>query len=292
MAETPSRLGRGLAALLGETPATAVPDDPIDGGLLRISIDAIRPNPKQPRRQMDRAALDALTDSVRASGLVQPIVVRPLGGGAYEIIAGERRWRAASSAGLTEVPALVREADDRQRLEFGLIENVVREDLNPLEVARACALLLEDFGLTQGALAERIGRSRPAVSNLVRLLELPDSVQSLVTSGELTEGHARAILMADGAAARRRLAEVVVAEGLSVRETERRAAGTARVRRVDDSAPSQAADAATDAFYGAFGSVTRVRRRGSGGFTVELRFASEDDLEGAVERLRELPTTE
>jgi ParB family transcriptional regulator, chromosome partitioning protein len=288
VAETPSRLGRGLAALLGEASAEPVTTSVTDGGLLRIAVGAIAPNPDQPRRHMDTASLDALTDSIRSSGLVQPIVVRPLGAGAYEIIAGERRWRAARAAGLAEIPALVREADDRERLEFGLIENVVREDLNPLEVARACALLLEDFGLTQGALAERIGRSRPAVSNLLRLLELPESVQALVISGKLTEGHARAILMADGAGARRRLAEAVVAEGLSVRQTERRA-GAGRPKRVAlDAEPSPTADAATDVFYGTFGAATRVRRTNEG-FSVELRFADEAALTQAVERLRALP---
>ena len=288
MAETPSRLGRGLAALLGEASAEPVTTSATDGGLLRIAVGAIAPNPDQPRRHLDAGSLDALTDSIRSSGLVQPIVVRPLGAGAYEIIAGERRWRAARAAGLAEIPALVREADDRERLEFGLIENVVREDLNPLEVARACALLLEDFGLTQGALAERIGRSRPAVSNLLRLLELPESVQALVISGKLTEGHARAILMADGAGARRRLAEAVVAEGLSVRQTERRA-GAGRPKRVAlDAEPSPTADAATDVFYGTFGAATRVRRTNEG-FSVELRFADEAALTRAVERLRALP---
>lgn len=294
MAETPSRLGRGLAALLGETTPVSAPEGSNDGGLLRIAVTAIQPNPKQPRRRIDPQALDALTQSIRSSGLVQPIVVRSLGNGSYELIAGERRWRAAQAAGLRDVPALVREADDRQRLEFGLIENVVREDLNPLEVARACALLLEDFGMTQGTLAERIGRSRPAVSNLIRLLELPESVQVLVSAGDLTEGHARAILMADGAGARRRLAEAVVAEGLSVRETERRAGNAAskpRSRALDDE-PSRAADAAMDAFYGAFGSVTRVKRRGAQGFSVEIRFTSEDDLRAAVERLQRLSPNE
>jgi ParB family chromosome partitioning protein len=277
-----ARLGRGLSALLGD------PTGPPAGGLVELDVAAIRPNPDQPRRSVDQAGLEALAVSIRVSGIVQPVLVRPTEEpGAYELIAGERRWRAAALAGLARVPALVRDADERERLELGLVENLVREDLNPVEVARACATLLEDFGQTQAALAERLGRSRPAVANLVRLLELPPDVQSMLGDGRLSEGHGRAILMADGARARRRVAERAVAEGLSVRATEalaRRSArrATARPSRAVDPG---VADAALDAFHGAFGAPVRVRPGGRGGVVVELRFADEEALSAALRRM-------
>jgi len=222
-------LGRGLAALLGDPPSQA---PAASGDLIEVAVDRVVPNPDQPRRVIDQGALEALTESVRATGLVQPILVRPTGEG-YELIAGERRWRAARAAGLATVPALVREADERERLEIALVENVVRQDLNAIEVARALAVLVEDFAQTQAELAGRLGRSRPAISNLIRLLELPDEVQQMIASGDITEGHARAVLQVDGAASRRRLAEDIAREGLTVRQAEARARWVAapRVRR-------------------------------------------------------------
>jgi len=277
-----ARLGRGLSALLGD------PSGPPAGGLVELDVAAIRPNPDQPRRSVDQAGLEALAVSIRASGIVQPVLVRPTEEpGAYELIAGERRWRAAALAGLARVPALVRDADERERLELGLVENLVREDLNPVEVARACATLLEDFGQTQAALAERLGRSRPAVANLVRLLELPPDVQSMLGDGRLSEGHGRAILMADGARARRRVAERAVAEGLSVRATEALARRSARraTPRPSRAVDAGVADAALDAFHGAFGAPVRVRPGGRGGVVVELRFADEEALSAALRRM-------
>jgi ParB family transcriptional regulator, chromosome partitioning protein len=279
------RLGRGLSALLGEAAPTEAPGR----GLIELPLAAIRPNPAQPRRGVDAAGLRALAESIAASGLVQPVVVRPLPepderDARYELIAGERRWRAAARAGLARIPALVREADEAERLELALVENLVREDLNALEAARACASLLEDFGQTQAALAERLGRSRPAISNLLRLLELPEDVQDRVARGELSEGHARAVLMADGARARRRVAERAAAEGLSVRQTEalaRRAAPPARRRRSE--APAMA-DEAAQAFSVAFDAPASVRAARAG-LVVELRFADEDALRAALGRL-------
>lgn len=233
MAEKRDRrgLGRGLSSLLGE-PADAQPGaaSPTSNRAGELPVDVIRPNPTQPRTHIDPEALAALAESIRENGLLQPLVVRPVDGG-YELIAGERRWRAAREAGLTAVPALIRDAEAADRLRLALIENVVREDLNALEVANACATLVEDFGVTHEDVGRTVGRSRPAVSNLIRLLELPDDVQGLVVSGDLTEGHARAILMVDGTAARRRLARAVVENGLSVRATEalaRKGSATAR----------------------------------------------------------------
>lgn len=288
MAEQTGRkaLGRGLSALLGDAPRASTP--PV-GGLVEIPLDQIHPNPDQPRRSIDPEALATLAASVRASGLVQPIVVRRAGEG-YEIIAGERRWRAAGEAGLSTIPALVRDADERERLELALVENVVREDLNPIEVARALAILVEDFGQTQASVSERLGRSRPAVSNLMRLLELPDEVQAMVSDGRLTEGHARAILQADGSAARLRLARRVADHGLSVRQAEalaRAEGATTPARRGND--PSPLEDWAVDVFYGALGATTRARTNTRGGVVVELRFDDRRSLDAALERLSALP---
>ncbi len=285
MADSPQRLGRGLAALLGApAPAGVTPA----GGLLELEVAAIRPNPKQPRRRFDETALDALAESLRTSGLVQPVVVRPLGEGGYELIAGERRWQAAKRAGIDRIPALVRDAADRERLELALVENVVREDLNPMELAHAVAALVEDFGQTHAHVASTLGRSRPGISNLLRLLELPDPVQELVQDGTLSEGHARAVLMADGARARRELAERAVAEGLSVRQVEAaaRAGETRRSRSAPPIEPSPLTDRAVDRFYGVFGAPVAVRRRaGSDEIVIELRFADEDSLRRALDRL-------
>jgi ParB family transcriptional regulator, chromosome partitioning protein len=258
------------------------------GGLLELEVSAIRANPKQPRRRFDPAALETLASSLVTNGLVQPVVVRPLPGGGYELIAGERRWQAAQRAGLERIPALVRNAEDRERLELALVENVVREDLNPMELAHAVAALVEDFGQTHTQVAETLGRSRPAISNLLRLLELPEPVQEFVQDGRLSEGHARAVLMADGARARRELAERAVAEGLSVRQVEAaaRGVGARTSRRSGPSEPSPVADQAIDRLYGLFEAPVRVRRRsGSDEVIVELRFADEEALRRGLARL-------
>jgi ParB family transcriptional regulator, chromosome partitioning protein len=280
-------LGRGLAALLGDAPATGVPE----ARLAEIPVDAIDPNPDQPRAVLDQEALEALAASIRASGVLQPVVVAPAGAdGRHVLIAGERRWRAARLAGLASVPAVVRAVDGRERLELALVENVVREDLSPIDVAQACACLIEDFGQSHGELAGRLGRSRPAVSNLVRLLELPEAVQERIAAGVLSEGHGRAILMADGPARRTRLAEEVVARGLSVRATEelarRGGPPAARRRRAE---PTAIGDEALEAFGTAFDTPVRVRNGPRGGVVVELRFADERALASALERLGEPP---
>ena len=287
MAETaPGRrggLGRGLAALLGDEGAPAAAAT----ALLELPLEAIRPNPDQPRAAIGAEALQALAASIAESGLMQPVVVRPTGEpGGYELIAGERRWRAAQMAGVQRIPALVREADPRERLELALVENLVREDLNPIEVAQACACLVEDFGQGPTVLAGRLGRSRPAIANLIRLLELPDDVQELVATGRLTEGHGRAILMADGARARRRVAERAAAEGLSVRATEAlaRRAAAPESGRGGRAAPALA-DEAGAGFSAAFDAPVRVRAAARGGVVVELRFPDEAALAAALDRL-------
>jgi ParB family transcriptional regulator, chromosome partitioning protein len=287
VADPPQRLGRGLAALLGGAPPAGAPPQAV-AGLVELPVAAIRPNPKQPRRRFEPVALDALVESLRANGLVQPVVVRPIADGAYELIAGERRWQAAQRAGLERIPALVRDALERERLELALIENVVREDLNPMELARAVAALVEDFGQTHAQVATTLGRSRSAISNLLRLLELPDPVQELVQEGTLSEGHARAVLMADGARSRRELAERAVAEGLSVRQVEGAARAGAARRRPPQPAfePSEVTDRAVDRLYGLFEAPVRVKRRpATGEIVVELRFADEDALRRGLDRL-------
>jgi ParB family chromosome partitioning protein len=277
-------LGRGLAAILPETPADAAA-----GELLELPVSLIKPNPSQPRTTFDPDALGALATSIEATGVVQPLLVRPLPDGSFELVAGERRWRAAQQAGLEKVPAVVRDQAEPERLQAALIENMVREDLNPVEEAKACAALVEDLGLTKEELARRVGRSRPAVSNLIRLLELPDEALDLLQSGELSEGHGRALLGAAGNDVRRRLAREVVAGGWSVRETENRVrlAGQpkARPRKAPIDPDHRAAiDDAGDALESALGREVNVKGRGTG-IVVELRF---DDLREAHELAREL----
>ena len=275
-------LGRGLSALLGETAP------PVSGpALLEVPVGAIDPNPSQPRSRIDEGGLNALAASIRASGVLQPILVAPAGDdGRHRIVAGERRWRAARMAGLERVPAVVREVDDRERLELALVENLAREDLTPIEVAQACACLIEDFGQSHGELAGRLGRSRPALSNLVRLLELPEEVQEMIAAGLLSEGHGRAILMADGRGQRLRVAETAVADGLTVRATEELARsssdGRARRRRP---VVGPVGDAALEAFGTAFDAPVRVRAGSGGQMVVELRFADEAALEAALRLL-------
>ncbi|HVY96919.1 MAG TPA: ParB/RepB/Spo0J family partition protein [Solirubrobacterales bacterium] len=276
-------IGRGLAAILPESSADGA------GELRELPVDLIKPNPGQPRTKFDADALSALAESIEASGIVQPLLVRPLPDGSYELVAGERRWRAAQQAGLTKVPAVVRDQAEAERLQAALIENMVREDLNPVEEARACAALVEDLGLSKEDLARRVGRSRPAVSNLIRLLELPDETLELLESGELSEGHGRALLGAKGNDVRRRLTRDAVRGGWSVRETENRVrlAGQpkARPRKPELGADERAAlDSVADALESALGHEVTVRPKGDG-LAAELRF---DDVEEARALAREL----
>lgn len=284
-------MGRGLAAIL------AVSDEGTPGGdeLRELPVDLIAPNPNQPRRTFDEAALQALADSLESRGVLQPVLVRPVAGGTYELVAGERRWRASQLAGLEQIPALIRERDDAQALEVALIENMAREDLNPVEEARACAALVEELGLTREEVGRRVGRSRVAVSNLLRLLDLPDDVLEQLERGDLTEGHGRALLLAEDNTDRRRLARSAAAEGWSVRVLEDRArkANEAPAPAAGRSTPSgrgvhpdQAAAAAEieDALGSALGTDVRVRPRGTG-YRVELLVADVDEALALAERL-------
>lgn len=276
----PRRLGRGLASLLGDD-GTVAAAGPVGRS---VPITDVHPNPGQPRQRLDEAALATLADSIRRHGVVQPVVVRVRDGGGYELIAGERRWRAAGIAGLTEIPVVTRDADAGVRLELALVENMLREDLSPIEVAQACATLIEDFGQTHQQVADRLGRSRPAVSNLVRLLELPEDIQERLDRGELSEGHGRALLMADGPRAQRQLADRVVREGLSVRQTEQLARTAPPATTPPAPEPSPLADDAIDAFTAIFDAPVRVRTTARG-VVVELRFADDDALRAALRRL-------
>ena len=216
--KTSSGLGRGLDALLGGTPS--VLDSAESSGVTTLPIAKVEPNAAQPRKQFDPEALSDLADSIATHGVLQPITVRLLQTGYYQIISGERRWRAARQAGLTEIPVLVIEADDRKVMELSLIENLQREDLNPIEEAAGYDKLMREFGLTQEECAERVGKSRPAVANALRLIHLPEPIQAMVEDGRISAGHARALLGVKDPAAQQKLAEKIAEEDLSVRQTE------------------------------------------------------------------------
>jgi len=209
-------MGRGLSAILPQ-------GGKVGDGLREIPLDLIQPNSRQPRRTFDQARLAELAESIRTRGVLQPIVVTPLAGGTFELVAGERRLRAAQMVELPTIPALVRETDDWERLDLALAENMARVDLNPIEEARACAMLVDDLGLTKQEVGRRVGRSRVAISNLIRLLDLPEEALELIERGELTEGHGRALLLCKDHGARRSLALEARDGAWSVRETERRA---------------------------------------------------------------------
>jgi ParB family transcriptional regulator, chromosome partitioning protein len=286
-------MGRGLAAILRVS-------KPAEGGaaaggpapeLRELPVELIRANPAQPRKRFDDEALEALAGSLADRGVVQPILVRPVAGGTYELVAGERRWRAAQLAGLELIPAVVREHDDAASLEVALVENMAREDLNPVEEARAVAALVEELGLSREAVGKKVGRSRVAISNLLRILDLPDEVLALIEAGRLTEGHGRALLMAPEHADRRRLARAAAEQGWSVRVTEERARAAAAGPRQGspghDLHPDQAhaVEEIAAALGAALGTDVRVRPVGTG-FKVELAFSSADEAVALARRLR------
>jgi ParB family transcriptional regulator, chromosome partitioning protein len=269
-------LGRGLELLMGGV-------EPAATELLELPVDVIHPNPRQPRKRFDGEAGSGLAESIRSQGVIQPLLVRPRTAGGYEIVAGERRWRAAREAGRPTVPAVVRESDDRETLLLGLVENVAREQLTAVEEARAYAVLIDEFGLSLGDVAERVGRSKPSVSNRIRLLELPDDVLGMVERGQISEGHARAVLAVPDHEGRRRLAREIVQKGLSVRVAEQRAkwAGAkqkprVRATPVDPALASRVRDA-MQRITGFHAKVTSNR--------IEIVFADEHELEEIAEAL-------
>jgi ParB family transcriptional regulator, chromosome partitioning protein len=269
-------LGRGLEVLIGGVAEAS-------SELAYLPVGDVHPNPRQPRRRFEPEAHAGLADSIRAQGVVQPVLVRPRPAGGYELIAGERRWRAAREAGLETVPAVVRAADDRDTLLLGLVENVAREALSPVEEARAYAVLVDEFGLGLGEIGERVGRSKSSVSNRLRLLELPDEVLGMLDRQLLSEGHARAVLAVPDHDGRRRLAKRIVREGLSVRAAERAArwagAKTKRPRTAVPVDPVLASRvrAAAERLTGMPARVTAGR--------LEIPFANETQLAELVEAL-------
>jgi ParB family chromosome partitioning protein len=291
-------MGRGLDAILSVSAEGAKARD---DELRELPVELIAPSPKQPRRRFDEEALQALAGSLGERGVLQPVLVRPKAGGTYELVAGERRWRAAQIAGLKTVPALVRAREDAEALELALIENMAREDLSPIEEARACAALVEELGLTREEVGRRVGRGRVAVSNLIRLLDLPDEVVELLQDGSLSEGHGRALLLAEDHGARRTLARSAVQEGWSVRTAEARAResnaltskpggrGKRRGKSSSDQAhPDQEAAAMeiAEALGGALGAEVRVKALREGGYRAELSFATPEEAIELARRLR------
>jgi ParB family transcriptional regulator, chromosome partitioning protein len=270
-------LGKGLEVLIGGR----------EGGqeLAELPVDQIHPNPRQPRRRFEPDAATGLASSVRAQGLLQPVVVRPRSEGGWELIAGERRWRAAKDAGLPHLPALIRTADDRDSLLLSLVENVAREQLSAVEEARAYAVLLDEFGLSLGDVAERVGKAKSTVSNRVRLLELPEDVLWMLARGDLTERHARAVLAVPYREGQKKLAKRIVEQGLSARAAERAAqdAGAKRKPRKQSAVDPALAGRVREAFERATGFQARV---GPGQVVVEFR--DEHELEELAEALENL----
>jgi ParB family chromosome partitioning protein len=253
--------------------------------LAHVPVEQIHANPRQPRRRFDHETTAGLADSIRHEGVVQPVLLRPRLEGGYELIAGERRWRAAREAGVPTLPAVIREADDRDTLLLGLVENVARENLSPVEEARGYALLLDEFELSLGEVSERVGRSKPAISNKVRLLELPDDVLAMVERGELQEGHARAVLAVPDQTDRRRLARKIVAQGMSVRAAERAArwSGARTKPRTKTAVDPVLAKRVKDGLARITGLEVRVAPG-----KVELAWDDEHDLEELAESLERL----
>ncbi|TAM75278.1 ParB/RepB/Spo0J family partition protein [bacterium] len=280
-------LGRGLGAFFPDGQGDR-PSSPLQ----QVPVSAIHPNPQQPRRAFGAGPLEELAASLALHGVLVPLLVRPLAGGRYELIAGERRWRAAQIAGLSTVPAVVRSADDRQSLEVAILENLQREDLDPLEEAMGFRHLIDEYGFTQEQVAERLGRSRPAIANSLRLLSLPDEIQAELRSGALTAGHARALLGAKPGAIRE-LAKRIVAQGLTVRQTERLVTLDGAVRRRERRRRHLEHDAEVAAFEQQLrerlGAPIAIVPQGMGG-RLEIRYADADDLMRIGDLLLGLPS--
>ncbi len=279
-------LGRGLNSLLGD------PDlQKQDTGSVTLPISQVEPGLNQPRKRFDPEALEDLSQSIRQHGIIQPLTVRRLPSGYYQIIAGERRWRAAKLAGLLEVPACIIEADDRKVMELGLIENLQREDLNPAEEARGFRTLMEEYGLTQEQVAERMGKSRPAIANTLRLLALPDEVLTMVEEGALSAGHARAILGLPSPAHQIQCAKKVAAEGLSVRQTEALVKAMQRVKPEEGKKVSEEIalylGEAEKKLSGSLGRKVKISHKGKKG-RIELEYYDPEDLEVLLQALESM----
>ncbi|NLF34628.1 MAG: ParB/RepB/Spo0J family partition protein [Clostridiales bacterium] len=287
MASKDRGLGRGLGALLGDAALRAQ-----EGGSVSLPISQVEPGLKQPRKRFEQESLSDLADSIRIHGILQPLTVRRLSSGYYQIIAGERRWRAAKEAGLSEVPAIILDADDRKVMELGLIENLQREDLNPMEEAAGYRTLMEEYGLTQEETARRVGKSRPAVANALRLMALPEAVRTLVEEGTLSAGHARALLALPSPRRQTEMARQVAEQGLSVRQTE----ALVKKEKKAERPPAQASpggeteylsiylkevEKELSARYARRVKVVPGKRKGK----VELEYYGQDDLEALLDAL-------
>lgn len=281
-----SGLGRGLSSLLGDPSLQAQGE-----GAVTLPISQVEPGLNQPRKRFDPEALEDLSQSIRTHGIIQPLTVRRLSSGYYQIIAGERRWRAAKAAGLAEVPVVIIEADDRKVMELGLIENLQREDLNPAEEARGYQVLMEEYGLTQEQVAQQMGKSRPAITNTLRLLALPEDVLSLVEEGSLSAGHARALLGAPTADLQREAAKQVVEHQLSVRQTEAliKALQKKKVERPKAQSPDLALYLADleKGLSSRLGRRVKIAHRGRKG-KIELEYYNDQDLETLLALLQSL----
>ncbi|UCF40128.1 MAG: ParB/RepB/Spo0J family partition protein [Gemmatimonadota bacterium] len=277
------RLGRGLEALLG--PAT-VAEARAEGSLIQVPVGLIRPNPYQPRQAFDEEALAELADSMQRSGLLQPVVARPVANGSYELVAGERRWRAAQRLGWAEIGAVVREVDDQTLLTLALVENLQRDNLSPIDEAHGYRRLIDEFGVSQAAVGDLVGRDRSTVANALRLLKLPATVQDMVHAGKLTVGHARALLTLVDGPKIERLARTAVERELSVREVETLVRGgkepARRPRAPRGAKVDPEARRVEDALRGRLQTDVRVTTRGKSG-KVTINFYSPDDLQRILE---------
>lgn len=286
MAAKKGGLGKGLDTLFMDNSVEEISST----SAVKLKIMDIEPNREQPRKDFDDAALGELADSIAKYGVLQPLLVRPLNGGGYQLIAGERRWRASRLAGLTEVPVVVREMTDEEAAALALIENLQREDLNPLEEAFGFRKLMDDFGLTQEEAAEKVGKSRPAVANALRLLKLPEAILDLVRSGELSAGHARALLSFPTQEQMLETAQLIMEKGLSVRETERLAKKAAKPKKEKETPARRASyyDQVELALTEALCRKIRIQNGKNETGTIEIAFNSKEDLERIANALHGL----
>ncbi len=289
MATKQRGLGKGLGALIDDFSAAPASDT-----ITKLPLQKVEPNPNQPRKSFDEEELQALADSIAEHGILQPLAVRTLDGGFYQIIAGERRWRAARMAGLEEVPVVVLEADDRTVMELALIENLQRQDLNPMEEAEGYRVLMEEYGLTQEQAAARVGKSRPAVTNALRLLALPEEVREMVEDGTLSAGHARAVLSLPNERLQKAAAQKIIALRLSVRQAEAMCKRMAAEEKPQKAKPALTVDYVGECEkmltkqLGRRVKIVSGRRKGR----FELEFYGEDDLQRLYDALLALPRTE